>query len=410
MISFNHVICNKNFVTFSCMVLVAVLMHHFTNRTRSASSCLYLFDQAKRDVCNAYRSGSLIGEFCNDICLEKGSKGDLTDDERAAVELIECPDLDSHSGKELVLSLIWRQQKLILKGHRISSETIWREMTLSKDGSIDQATIDDLMHIVNDSITEVNGNNAFINPIHLMLPYHTEDSMNLSSWKTLSLLTQDTEFLISRLSDQLVPASDALFPRIISSCGHLYVTDLGEEVLESSYILPSHSVKSAKQKLDACISLMKFLIRFSIHYPGLEICDVKLDQFAFFHSKQQLLMIDSDMIFKMETVNASQNSIRDCSSDDDCNFFDCRGICNNTCTIHPTDNNLKRLCRNIIFPFMDHSFFFWTSKVIGLLSDLPNESQELVSQIRKLCESNERVLDSAYEMLKLLTEIRIKIF
>lgn len=107
-------------------------------------------------------------------------------------------------------------------------------------------------------------------------------------------------------------------------------------------------LRSVRERIQLALDLLQFLRRFLQAVPKLELCDVKYSHFAY-HG-QQLLLLDSDMIYPRSIVNQSIVSTPTCLTDADCHFIDCQGVCHHGgCHLNPLDTDLKRLCRNLLF-------------------------------------------------------------
>lgn len=426
------------------MIPLAIAIHYFYGKSSVTSECVELLYETLDEVCQEYKLGRIVGGLCTDICHEKSLRTlrcdnvetievarDATAESETHSErgfaLIDCPDQYLHGGKEIVVALILRRRKFILKARRASLQSVMQEMPTRQE-VIRQREEDYFAAVINDSLTafapvaqEISQN------IHHLTPWHEESLtlMNLSSWRTLSLLSQDPEFLMTRLmqSDPMTrthPLDDKLFPSIDSSCGHLFIAEYADNVLDSSYIIPyfvPYFARSPEEKIETAIKLLQFLIRFTNQAVDRMLCDVKLNQFASFSPNDQLLLIDSDMIYTKEFVEISLRAVPSCKSNDDCDFFDCKGICiqtsktgNSGCRLDDRDNNLKRMCRNIIFPF-SFNLFALKVKLLGLLSDLSSKNfAENVSQIEQLCESSSggTMLQAASQMLQIMEEVQMK--
>lgn len=423
-------------------------IHYFLRTSSGKAECEALFEEVVEEVCQEFRSGRVIGELCPDLCtpeplLRDGSRweaepgeGDGADagvgrQEGAGrgLRLIDCPDQGWHGGKEIVVSVTWRRRKLVMKGKKASIRSLMLDLPV-RHGAIHQRVEDYYAAVVNDSLAAVTHADQEISQnIHHLTPWQEDGLawMNRSSWRTLSLLSQDPEFLMTRLMHAIpVPRPhrlhDQLFPFIASSCGHLYVSEYADQILDSSFVVPSvvpFVSRSVGEKIDAGIKLIQFLIRFTNQAGDRELCDVKLNQFAVFSSSDQVLLIDSDMIYTKDFVRTSLQAMHSCKSNHECNFFDCNGLCIpspagehlSICILDDEDNNLRRICRNVIFPFPFNLFGF-RQNLFGLLSDLAsNEFGQEISQIQQLCESSSNItmLPNANEILQVMEGIQKKI-
>lgn len=434
--------CDTTTSSSVIVTLVALGIHYFLREKWfpvECADCGSLFQTTVREVCEEFRANRLIGDFCDDVCdprtLQSFAdwKTEVPDPEAGGpgqtVRLIHCPDQCVHSGKELVATLMWRERKLVLKSGVASLRSL-EEMR--GQGVIHGQ--DDYATIINDALAAVAHVDQKISQnIHHLSPWQEKDFalMNVSSRRTLSLLIQDREFLTTQVMQALPRYSlhpDKLFPQIVSSCGHLYLSEFGDHVLDMSLILPSclpFYGRRPEEKVEMGVKLLQFLIRFTSRAPELELCDVKLHQFALFLPSDSILQIDSDMIYSKSSVRQWLEGVQACDSNRDCDFFDCRGICLSSssssslgveekspsiCRRDDGDNNLKRFCRNVIFPLPLHLLGFRV-QAFGLLSDLESAFADDVSRIRRLCDSSTdaTVLPNAQQILQIMEGVKMKI-
>lgn len=348
---------------------------------------------------------NVTGEFCDD--LTRSLTGASSN-----VVFNECPNLYWHDGKELVLALTWNGQRLILKGRSIFE----REMLIADHEAFltDQAKY----QIAFERLL----NATFIGKVKIepnrLLPWaHSSSdsaitSSNLTALRAAWLLAQDNEYVLGKsLSGKLI------FPEIKSSCKHFYLVESAERILDLTYIIPSvHLVtrpyaRSPYDKLEVAIKLLEFLHRLEREKTGLELCDVKFDHFGFYQNESLLLMIDSDMIYNKQVTTESIVATTDCSNDRDCDFIDCEGLCTDgKCKYDANDNNLKRICRNMLFmSILDFSPL--ATMHLGLLPDFESlgYSSEM-QRLKTICAANftneNTSSHSTSQMLNILKSIK----
>ena len=370
---------------------------------------LYFVCKSNFDLFKEQFSQNATGDFCNDLI--RSLAGDQSN-----VVFNECPNLYWHDGKELVLALTWNNQRLILKGRNIFE----KEMLIPDH----EAFLTD--QIKYQIAFERLLNATFIGKLDIdpgqLLPWgHTFFnsaimSSNLTALRTAWLLAQDNEYVLSKSL-----AGKFIFPEVKSTCNHFYLVESAERILDLTYIIPSvHLVtrpyaRGPDEKLDVAIKLLEFVVRLEDEKTGLELCDVKFDHFGFYRNESILLMIDSDMIFNQDVTNESIVATPSCLHDRDCDFIDCEGLClNGKCKYDANDNNLKRICRNMLFmSILDFSPL--ATMHLGLLPDFEflgytNEMQKL----KTICTTNfthqNDLRYSASKMLNILKSIKLSLY
>lgn len=222
----------------------------------------------------------------------------------------------------------------------------------------------------------------------------------------------------------MTPTSITSLP-VLGSLIHSLVGDSNSAVTSRSLL----------DKVSTAIKVVKFVSRVVTINSGLELCDVKFEHFGIYWSTNaetdpMLLMIDSDMIYHRNVARENIRSIDACQSDRDCDFIDCQGKCmpsnvskssltegwfksivsdvsksgKATCEYDLTDNNLKRVCRNMFFM----GRISWTE--MGLLAELESTFEEITS-LKHICnlDVSDVSRDMIHTVLYLLEKIRSKL-
>ncbi|XP_061821018.1 divergent protein kinase domain 1C isoform X6 [Nerophis lumbriciformis] len=163
--------------------------------------------------------------------------------------------------------------------------------------------------------------------------------------------------------------------KVLGSCGHFYAVEYlsaghawDQNIFSLEEVVGSGSLAawSARQKVHRiALSFLDMVHHFDNDFTHrVHLCDVKPENFAI-RKDLTVVAIDVDMAFfepKMEDI-LDQN----CSSDDDCNFFDCSSSCNlmkRRCSRHRSNSNLQVICEKI--------FRLWFSPtLLGAKAGLP---------------------------------------
>ncbi|XP_063062502.1 divergent protein kinase domain 1C [Engraulis encrasicolus] len=138
----------------------------------------------------------------------------------------------------------------------------------------------------------------------------------------------------------------------------------------------------------------------------LHLCDIKPENFAI-RKDLTVVAIDVDMAFfepKMRSI-LEQN----CTSDNDCNFFDCLSKCDtrtHKCSSKRKNSNLQVICEKIFRPW-------FSPTLLGSKAELPLQV-ELQSAVQECAEMEEAGLDAEYgraikhRLTRLLTELLVE--
>jgi PREDICTED: hypothetical protein len=364
---------------------VLILIFIWLSQLYSHIICSWSKVDALEEICSSFESLQSVGTLCHDLCSSHHLKLDS------------CPNYEAHTGKELVFVGLLHNKRLVLKSRKIkASELTKQDMSLSKqelkhglraviDSTFDNGRRFSIYDLVpwNYNLPkekETNEDSDYFDP---------NDNFNYTALHNLWLLVQDNEYILSKvLGDSKLTRDNLVFPKIEGTCGHLYgVTYLDNVLSIEMTVKDSLHYKPWNERLNLTLALIRFLLKIEAINVGLELCDVKFEHFGL--SQSDLLMIDSDMIYKKLTVTEAIQSIQGCKVHSDCDFIDCKGKCidspslpNKICQPNfEEDNNLVRICRNMLFANNSiHSN-------MGLLSNMPHALSEDIEEINELCSS-----------------------
>lgn len=160
-------------------------------------------------------------------------------------------------------------------------------------------------------------------------------------------LVQDNEYVISVLYMDM-----DVFPQLLGTCGQYFAVEYLDPVQGVSTMLSmSDGREEWSKRLKLAILIMDLVneIDSSFKEP-FHLCDVKLSHFGLTKGGTRLKFIDLDTVYPKSVVNKIIRNIGTCNSDDDCDFYDCRGRCNmvkHTCMGAVTNNNIQIVCEKL---------------------------------------------------------------
>ncbi|GAV09697.1 hypothetical protein RvY_19193 [Ramazzottius varieornatus] len=261
----------------------------------------------------------------------------------------------SHAGKEIVRPVLFDNIPAVLKLKRLP------EKCLSIAETIRGTQTTPLEHVRRS--VQANYHEGVTEP--LLNRIESEDLESI-----FCRLQQPEYFFL--LWASLLKRSSPHFPRLLGTCGEVYIVENVEEVLNEEFIR-SKSWNEMQPVINSFISLTEHL-----NHVSIQLCDVKLDNFGWDPSTQEVKMVDLDTAFFTGSLQ-EQFRERQCVSDEDCHLFSCRGCCdvpNRKCLVKIADNNLVRICREIFAPrFME----------MGLFSGAPLAKKERLFKLAKNC-------------------------
>ncbi|XP_038123748.1 divergent protein kinase domain 1C isoform X2 [Cyprinodon tularosa] len=230
-----------------------------------------------------------------------------------------------------------------------------------------------------------------------------ERSYSRAELSSLWSLLQQEEYTFLRVLQDLSPH----VAKVLGSCGHFYAVEYlsaghtwdqnifsMEEVVVPRMLDQSHAGASARWTTrqmvhQIALSFLDMVWHFDNDFTHqLHLCDIKPENFAI-RKDLTVVAIDVDMAFfepKMRDI-LEQN----CSSDDDCNFFDCSSRCDplkHRCSPHRSNTNLQVICEKIFKPWFSPS-------LLGAKAGLPLQV-ELQRAVQE-CSETERGVDKSEE-------------
>ncbi|KAL3860053.1 hypothetical protein ACJMK2_010225 [Sinanodonta woodiana] len=368
-----HRIC-KIFLLLLFVILTANVYYFIHHSMCSVESSKKLLE----DLCNLYRKREVLGNLCQAICENSLIRFDTCTNYKHGkkVLFVECDACEPPASVKAVLKtksdLLNRDKLDISKPNDIlSTQTflnlsnrIMRDSVLSEFG-IDTSFIEDVLSElwfgrIEDYIKESG------------LPY--PDASWVAVQSIWSLFRQD-EYAFMKLHQAYT-----FVPKIYGTCGPIYITEYtpsGSE-LETSFLHRPGS--SWNQRASIAISILNLIKTFNtgLHQP-LEICDVKGDNFGI-GDYGRVVLLDADTVFFRDKFE--KDILNDqCRKHTDCDFFDCRGLCNTTtgkCFQRRVNNNLQSVCQDVFLGILPHFF-------AGLLHSPPSDFKLELIEILEKC-------------------------
>lgn len=306
-------------------------------------------------VCDDYHQGVLTGDLCEDLCVA------------GQVEYKRC--LYYENGKK-VMAANWRGLPVVLKS-KLENFSSYEALALLdyQDTAGGTGGEEELspMDVVFYATLEIKNSLGLETGTNLTLPRlwgqrlkEKERTYSRAELASLWALLQQEEYTFLRVLQDLTHH----VAKILGSCGHFYAVEFlaaghtwDQHIfsLEELSLNPSPSPWSGREwRLTArdmvprvALSFLEMVEHFENDFAHrLHLCDIKPENFAI-RKDLTVVAIDVDMAFfepKMKDI-LEQN----CTSDNDCNFFDCVSKCDskNRCGSKRKNSNLQVICEKI---------------------------------------------------------------
>ncbi|XP_077411160.1 divergent protein kinase domain 1C isoform X2 [Vanacampus margaritifer] len=336
-----------------------------------------------RRLCGDFAAGSAAGDMCADLCV-----GGL-------VEYKRC--LYYRSGKK-VMEVRWRGQTVIFKSKLENLSSYQPLGALDyRDAAEDSSPLDVLVSATLEvrnwlGLAEDKDEDEGEDGASFLIKLQSSDKKVYSRAELTSLwsLLQQDEYTFLRVLQDL----SAHVSKVLGSCGHFYAVEslsAGHAWDQNIFSMDQDQAggfgvdgpgrRGVRQKVHRiALSFLDMVQHFERDFTHkVHLCDVKPENFAI-RKDLTVVAIDVDMAFfhpKMEDILDQK-----CSSDDDCNFFDCVSSCDlasRRCRRQRANTNLQVICEKI--------FRLWFSPtLLGAKAGLPLQV-ELQRAVQECSES-----------------------
>jgi len=151
-----------------------------------------------------------------------------------------------------------------------------------------------------------------------------------------SLLNQD-EYLLVKVNQHL-----SYVPKLYGTCGSFYALEYAPPTDILSPSLFQYDSLAWKKRAMSAVKLLNLAQSLNVDlYEPVHICDVKEENFGI-GSDNLIKIIDLDSLFFHETMMRNLADPK-CTQHEDCDFFDCRGWCNESglCTPQRSNDNVQ---------------------------------------------------------------------
>ncbi|XP_069113524.1 divergent protein kinase domain 1C-like [Argopecten irradians] len=367
-------------VTLSVVVLVIYTIHSIWKDNRcSEEESSTLLD----DVCQRYKDHIVAGNLCSDLC------------EKQTIDFVKCTNY--RQGKKVLIlecneaCRTGERIKVVMKTKsRHKNEEYDRlvlplndDSAVSKDG-LEMAKVIMTNRAFGDMHFTVSSQQNIFSELWSMdfeeyvksAAYKNADHVALMSiW---SLIQQD-EYLFMKVYQDI-----PYVPRLYGTCGEYYFMEYAPpgNILSPGFF----GLSPWPKRVEAALKLMDIAQSLETDfYQPLHFCDVKGDNFGV-GEDLSVKILDSDSLFFDEKM--SMNMKGTCRQDSDCDFFDCRGMCDTvkkTCNGRRVNNNLQNICEDI---FIDIPSNFFR----GLLHDPPTSiAKDLIVVLQECAYPNKNM-------------------
>jgi len=323
---------------FLCLCLVSVLVYfalqwNFVCSNRDTQTLLL-------NLCDDVESGKAIGSLCKEFCS-------------GALSSHNC--LAFHRGKEVVFSAQFHGNTVYVKGRKSDifanqeENLFWKDQngiehfpSISEFKSIVKSH---LLHNFNVSYSERVFYNLWKSPIKIESFSAAQNNLlQKLSLKTLWGLLQDPEFVTLSVFQHV-----DIFPELYGTCGGFYVVEELKHIQYPSFV-PNTNFKTFVKNVKIAVGILDLLTVLDTSFgEPVYLCDVKKEHFGI-SDFGTIKVLDLDNVYLKSIIDRSIGENTHCDNHSDCDFFDCKGMCDlirHKCFTGVTNNNLQNVCEKI---------------------------------------------------------------
>lgn len=290
--------------------------------------------------CQLYESNHIDGNLCYDLCQTE------------SIQYVSC--FNYHRGK-VVFRGSWKGDPVILKSKYSHLSDYPRPFAsvVDKEGTM-RTVVPDLALFTSMVYHQVKGQFGFeLDMTEEDLLKHmwkskystredTPEGLTDSEIVSLWALLQQEEFVLNKFWNQF-----RHYPEIYGTCGHFYILEYVPPgyILNPSAISMQHQLASLPwlNRAKVAMAMVEFIGAVDDQFPEkLHLCDVKHSNFGVAQD-WVVKAIDVDITFFQNQLDTTLNQ-PECTTAQECHFFDCKGSCNTTsgrCNSQRSNTNLQ---------------------------------------------------------------------
>lgn len=262
----------------------------------------------------------------------------------------EIHSLACHSfkaNKDAVFSAEWHDTKLVIKSASTGVPPIhWYDNGVLKYPS-EQAFRSTITSYVKKKLNVTISRDAAIHLSRLKPTYVEKDNQKRHlEMDNVWILIQDNEYLLTN-----VFAEQDVFPQLLGTCGPYFAVEYLEHIPDSSSLLSfSDSREDWGYRLKISTLIVALLDELDSSFKDpMHLCDIKLEHFGLINGRSKVKFLDLGAVYPRSAVHQIIDQTHHCENDKQCDYFDCRSICNrktNKCS-GVTNTNLQIVCEKL---------------------------------------------------------------
>lgn len=190
--------------------LLAVICIIFSSVDTTNYDCHDVINETYARICTNYRKGIFVGALCESLCSGN-------------IELLDCPSVSLHSGKEVIILAADHHGSLIIKSQVFMIEELLPE---PMENFLKSNSTFKIASLVMD---RVGGDN--LPELYRLLSPFPRNELNQTELLNLWMLIQQNEYVLSK-------TRDSLFPAVISTCGHFYSVHFLDQIIDWTFFVP----------------------------------------------------------------------------------------------------------------------------------------------------------------------------
>ncbi|XP_046550608.1 divergent protein kinase domain 1C-like [Haliotis rubra] len=337
------IICVLLLLLVGCLYLVQVVQEIIHDMSCSEQESHEVLQQ----YCQMYRDKRIVGDLCPHLCGNDPK-----------VQYKKCTNYRQGKRVFIVQCLDFCQEgatvKAVLKtNHKNFSDFLNEEFSFEREDQENNGpSIDFLQTMIKDTLQM---------DLHMTLPKETDPIAFM--WKDnyfdyYKKNNKNSQFALARSVWSLVRQSEYLMmkanqehqfmPQLYGTCGPLYLMEYAPpgDMLEHEVQFTNFPWVVRARVAKGILGIL-WSVQEDMHEP-MHLCDVKGENFGV-SEDGQVKLIDTDTVF-YDSKMLDELALGNCSRNNECNFFDCRGWCDaktGSCAKFRINNNLQSVCQDV---------------------------------------------------------------
>ncbi|KAL4711982.1 hypothetical protein ACJJTC_003649 [Scirpophaga incertulas] len=279
-------------------------------------------------ICSSFENGKSVGNLCEDLCMH---------DE---ISSLSC---QSYLKKDAVFSAIWKNKSVVLK-------TV-KKSIYHFENDISENTL--ALLIKSNVRLKFNISIDILDAKRLSYTqYNQKGYKRVVEKQNVWSLLQNNEYLALSLYDKY-----NIFPKLFGSCGRMFAVENLKSISGYWHLMTLYDSRAEwERRVKISLMILDYLKLLEERLPEpLHLCYVTMNNFGVSNDFKKVMFLNLDYVHPLSVVSTMTANGAKCKKHSDCDFVDCRSLCNFItfrCQYGVVNNNLQIVCEKIFLGWM----------------------------------------------------------